>query len=89
LAAGIPLIGMLDGDGRRVIDEAAAGLTGPAGNASRLAEMVTALAELPEGERVAMGERGRAYAAKEFDRDRLILALEERLMALSQRRVSR
>lgn len=76
LAAGVPVLGMLDGAGARVIEEAGAGLTCPAGDGAALAERVRLLAGLPQAERGAMGERGRAYARREFDRATLLTRLE-------------
>jgi colanic acid biosynthesis glycosyl transferase WcaI len=75
LAAGMPLLGMLDGEGARVIDESGAGLTAPAGDGGTLAAQVERLVALPAAEREAMGRRGLAYAAQEFDRDRLLSQL--------------
>ena len=83
LAAGLPLLGMLDGEGARVIDEAAAGLTCRAGDGRALAEAVLALHHLSPRERSAMGERGRAYGRSEFDRAALITRLEHWLAELA------
>ena len=83
LAAGLPLLGMLDGEGARVIDEAAAGLTCAAGDGRALAEAVLALHHLSPQERSAMGERGRAYGRSEFDRAALITRLEHWLAELA------
>ena len=76
LATGLPLIGMLDGEGARVIEEAGAGFVCPSGDGRALANRVARLAALPPGERVAMGARGVAYSQREFDRDRLLTQLE-------------
>lgn len=76
LASGLPLIGMLDGEGRRVIEEAAAGLTCAAGDAVGLAAQVEQMAAMSGAERAAMGARGHAYSQREFDRDRLLAQLE-------------
>lgn len=76
LAAGRPILGMLDGEGARVITEAGAGVCVPAGDATRLAEAVVALASLPSFERDAMGRRGADYAAEHFGRERVIDRLE-------------
>ncbi|MFN3417280.1 MAG: glycosyltransferase family 4 protein [Caldimonas sp.] len=76
LASGIPLVGMLDGEGARVIMEAGAGRVAPAGDAHALAEQVQALAGLPAEERRRMGQAGRAYCRREFDRNQLMSSLE-------------
>jgi len=77
LATGLPLIGMLDGEGARVIEEAGAGFVCPSGDGRALADRVARLVELPPGERAAMGARAVAYSHREFDRDRLLTQLEE------------
>jgi colanic acid biosynthesis glycosyl transferase WcaI len=88
LAFGLPILGMLDGEGARVIEEAKAGLTAPAGDSRNLAECVRRMAALPKSQRAAMGASGRAYAKREFDRDSLIRSLEAMLAQLRQRRAS-
>jgi colanic acid biosynthesis glycosyl transferase WcaI len=72
LAAGIPILGMLNGEGGAVIEEAGAGLVGPAGDGEALARNVEQLAAMPVADRAAMGGRGRAFCTREFDRDMLI-----------------
>ena len=76
LAVGVPLLGMLDGEGARVIREAGAGLVCDAGDAAALAANVVALAGLPKVERTAMGECARGYCRREFDRGMLVARLE-------------
>ena len=76
LASGIPLLGMLDGEGARIILEAEAGLVAPAGDGSLLADNVRTLAAMTVDERSAMGRRGQKYCNHEFDRDHLLASLE-------------
>lgn len=76
LAAGIPLIGMLDGEGANVICEAQAGLVCSAGDSIGLAHAVQKLSDMPKNERDNLGRNGRAYAKQEFDRDTLMNRLE-------------
>lgn len=80
LAAGVPVIGALDGEGARVIEEADAGAVGPAGDAARLARNVLALAAQTPAARKAMGDRARDYCMREFDRARLV----DQLVSLMQ-----
>jgi colanic acid biosynthesis glycosyl transferase WcaI len=77
LASGRPIVGMLDGEGGRVIEESGAGLVAASGDSTGLARAVRRLAEMSATDRAAMGSRGREYATKEFGRDRLLLQLEE------------
>lgn len=72
LMAGIPLVGMLDGEGARVIREANAGLVCPAGDSSGLAQAVLKLSAMSKKERDQLGENGRVYAQKEFSREGLM-----------------
>jgi colanic acid biosynthesis glycosyl transferase WcaI len=76
LAAGLPLLGMLDGEGARVIAESGAGLVCGAGDGAALAQRVEQLAAMDEAARRAMGEAGKRYCAQEFDRGHLMQALE-------------
>ena len=76
LAAGRPIVGALDGEGARVIAEANAGVTVPAGAGADLGRAVMTLRDMPAGERAAMGWRGRQYFERHFRRDSLIDRLE-------------
>lgn len=86
LAAGIPILGMLDGEGARVIQDSGAGFACPSGDSRALAEAVLRLSRLTAPERQSMGQRGTAYSRLEFDRDILITKLETWLMSLSYKR---
>jgi glycosyltransferase involved in cell wall biosynthesis len=76
LATGLPVLGMLDGEGARVIAEAEAGLVCAAGDARALAENVRRLSDMTVQARAEMGLRGRAYALREFQRSDLLARLE-------------
>ena len=76
LATGLPLLGMLDGEGARVIEDAGAGLVCAAGDGPALAGRVEQLAALSPDMLSAMGSAGRAYCKREFDRKALIDSLE-------------
>ena len=82
LAAGRPLLGMLDGEGADLIDRHGAGLVCPAGDDVGLAANVARMADMPEAEREAMATRARELSMNEFDRIRLIDRLEQRLAEL-------
>lgn len=75
LAAGRPIVGMLDGEGADVILRAGAGLVCQAGDGVALAATIKRFAQLPIVERQRMGELGRAYAHAEFDRKMLMTRL--------------
>lgn len=76
LMAGLPILGMLDGEGASVISDANAGLTCAAGDGAGLAKAVLEMASMSRQERQALGHNGRAYAEREFGRQNLMSKLE-------------
>ncbi len=76
LACGRPIIAALDGEGARVVEEAGAGLAGPAGDPRALAKNVLAMYRQSDSQRQAMGLRGRAYFERHFKREMLLDRLE-------------
>lgn len=83
LMAGIPLLGMLDGEGNSVILDANAGLVCPSGDSKALAEAVLNLSLMNKSDRQQMGNNGRTYAQKEFNRELLINKLESWFLEIS------
>lgn len=75
LAAGIPVLAMLNGEGSAIVDSSGAGLSCPAGDGRALAERALRLAAMSQDERQRMGRRGRDYYAENFDRGMLISKL--------------
>ena len=84
LSAGVPILGMLDGEGARVIEESGAGVVVPAGESAQLAGAVRRMVGLSTTERMLMRKRGQAYCAREFDRSKLMSALEGWMDELSK-----
>lgn len=84
LAAGVPLLGMLDGEGARIIQDSGAGITCPAGNSVKLAEAVINLIEMSQEKRLQMAAAGRAYYQQEFDFMRIVDRLEHILEGLAK-----
>lgn len=82
LAAGMPIVAALNGEGAEVIRRARAGLTCPAGNHSELAKNVLMMSELSLSERQAMGKSGLQFSEREFDRNKLIDSAEKYLLDL-------
>lgn len=72
LASGRPIVAGLDGEGARIVSEAGAGETAPAGDAEALARAVLNLYRLTPAERSAMGFRAVTYSRTHFSRDRLV-----------------
>lgn len=82
LAAGMPVIAALNGEGADVIRLAKAGFTCPAGNAVELASVVQKMSELPKSERQAMGKNGLKYSQQAFDRKMIVDMAEKYLSGL-------
>ena len=76
LAAGIPILAMLNGEGAEVVEKGEVGLACRAGDHEALAAAVLRLYGMPIGERVAMGVNGMALSKQEFGREKLIGQLE-------------
>lgn len=76
LAAGRPIIGMIDGEAARVIHEAQAGLACMSGDANGLASAVSEMANMSPNQLQAMGLSGREYYQNEFDKEKLFDRLE-------------
>jgi colanic acid biosynthesis glycosyl transferase WcaI len=91
LMAGVPLLGMLDGEGAKVISDAKAGLVCPAGNGLGLAAAVRRMLALSPEARYQLGVNGRAFAELEFGRgllmDRLVCLLHEAVDLYRNKRV--
>lgn len=82
LAAGMPVIAALNGEGAEIVRNAKAGFIGPAGNAVELARSVYKMAELPKSERQAMGRNGLKFSQNSFDRKMIINMVEDYLSGL-------
>jgi colanic acid biosynthesis glycosyl transferase WcaI len=76
LMAGVPLLGMLDGEGAAVIRAAHAGLTCEAGDGAGLSQAVLTLAAMAPEERKQLGLNGLKFAQQEFGRPQLMDRLE-------------
>lgn len=76
LAAGIPVVAMLNGEGADVVVRSRSGLTCAAGDHVGLAAAVLKLSQMTNEEREAMGENGLDISAREFGRDSLLDQLE-------------
>ena len=76
LAVGKPVIGVLDGEGAETIRRARAGVVCSAADSAALAEIIVEMSESTPAKRAAMGENGKEYARREYDRDALLGRLE-------------
>lgn len=80
LAVGRPVVGCLNGEGARLIEEAGAGLTVPAEDAAGLARAILALYRMTPEARKEMGDNGRIFYRQNFDHEQLV----DRLVGLVQ-----
>jgi glycosyltransferase involved in cell wall biosynthesis len=88
LAAGIPVVAMLNGEGADVVRNSRSGLTCAAGDHAGLAAAVLKLSQMTTEEQEAMGRNGLDASVREFDRDTLIGQLEEWIEALKVEAIS-
>jgi glycosyltransferase involved in cell wall biosynthesis len=77
LAAGLPILAMLDGEGADVVRNSGAGLAVPAGDSGSLAEAVRRLVAMPAPARAAMAAKGPAFARANYDFNRQLDRLEQ------------
>lgn len=82
LAAGIPVLAMLNGEGAEVVEKGGAGLACRAGDSEALADAVLRLSGMSIDERNAMGMKGVVLSKQEFGREKLIGQLEGWLVSL-------
>jgi colanic acid biosynthesis glycosyl transferase WcaI len=80
LVSGLPLLGMLDGEGAQVIIDSNAGLACSSGDDIGLAAAVLKMAATSTEQRHQLGLNGRAYAKQEFGRDLLMARLDGLLL---------
>ncbi len=72
LSMGKPIVGMLDGEGSRVLKESCAALVVGAGDSRGLAESILKIKSMSHEERAHMGAHGVLYADCNFNKSRLI-----------------
>lgn len=76
MACGRPILAALEGEGARTVEEARAGIVVPAENASALAEAALKMFQMTPSDREAMGQNGRQYFLREFERETLLARLD-------------
>ena len=69
MASGKPVLAMIDGDARQLIEDSGCGLACNAGDAEAFALSVMKMKEMPEDELRAYGLRGRSYFDTHFRKD--------------------
>ena len=76
MSVGKPIIGMLDGEGAEIINEANCGVSVPAGSAEKLSKAIVTLSVLDRQELRKQGENGRNYFLQHFQLSSCISNLE-------------
>lgn len=77
LAAGRPILAMLNGEGAQIINDAHAGFVTEAGNVDGFVNNILKLATLSFDEREQLGNNGREFAERHFNREILFEQLDE------------
>lgn len=85
LSAGRPILAMLNGEGAELVRSAGAGIAVAAGDGLGLAGAIGRMMSMDKSDRLNMGQNGRACLAMQFNRDKLIDDLEQRLAQLARR----
>jgi glycosyltransferase involved in cell wall biosynthesis len=85
LAAGRPIIGSLDGEGARVIEDAGAGLTCRAEDGAALAECIEVMQTMPAQQRQRLGQQAKAYFLEHFE----LRAQSKALLQMFEQRIQR
>ena len=78
MSAGKPVLAMINGEGAKIVKDAACGLSVPAGDSQALTDAVCRMASMDKNELEAMGQRGKAYCREHFsfeDNMRKLLAM--------------
>lgn len=86
LSSGIPIIGMIGGEGADIIKESKAGLVCKPGDYRKLAEIIFKLINLDKKYLRIMGENGKKYSNKEFSKTKLIKRLNNLLIKVSKKK---
>jgi colanic acid biosynthesis glycosyl transferase WcaI len=85
LACAKPIVAALDGEGARVVNISGAGVAVPAEDAQGLAEAVLKIYKMDAFGRKVLGDNGRKYYEKHFDREKLLDKLDEWLSEVKKK----
>lgn len=72
MASGKPVLAMIDGEGRKIIDDARCGLSCAAGDYEAFVECVRRLRDMSNAERDEMGRSGREYFIRNYRMEKCI-----------------
>jgi glycosyltransferase involved in cell wall biosynthesis len=82
MASGKPIMGMLNGEGARIIEEAECGYTVPAGDYAELARKILLFSSLSSEEKCLMGERSLNYYQLNFTKSKAIEKLNSVMLEI-------
>lgn len=77
LASGKPILASLAGEGANIVQESGSGIVVPPGDSEALAHAALQLRNMTEAARAEMGQRGRQYFERHFEREAIISDFEE------------
>lgn len=77
MSSGKPIVTMINGEAKLLIEEVGCGIAVEAGNGEAFAEAVAKIADMTQAEREKIGEKGRSFAARNFDFATQMTLLEE------------
>jgi glycosyltransferase involved in cell wall biosynthesis len=75
LACSKPIVGAVDGEGAKIIEEAKAGFIASSGDTKSLVVKILKLYNMDKIQRESLGKNGRRYYMKNFEREMLISKL--------------
>lgn len=76
MLSSLPILAMLDGEGRKLIDNADCGLTSSASDAMSLFENIKIMSEMSLNDRFELGRNGKEYVEQHFNKETLVSLLE-------------
>ena len=79
MSAGKPVLAMINGEGAKILEDAACGFSVPAGDSKALADVICKMAAMDKAELSAMGLRGKSYCEKNFSFEENMRNLNEML----------
>ena len=79
LASGVPILGMLNGEGAKIINQSKSGFTCPAEDYKGLAKIIIRMSKLTNKKRQELGFNGIQFSKKEFDKSFLLTKLQKLL----------
>ena len=88
LSSGIPIIGMICGEGAEIIKKSKAGLICNSGDHIGFSKIITKFINLNKNDLKEMGSNGKKYASEEFLKEKIINKLNKMLVDLSKNNAS-